>query len=296
MKATWSCRSWSAHRAYCPEFQPRRRNSTTPSSGSRISLPVHRPGQGRVAVQQRRAVERREQPLVRVHDERVGVLDALVPVPDAGREQAGPTVPAVHVEPQAVLARHGGHASQVVDDAGVGGTPRRHGGRERPGVAVGVDGGPERGAGHPVVRGAHDERVHLQDPQRVDDRGMRVLADRHPPAAPGRARPGPALGCLPGDQQGRQVRGRAPETKHPPADGGRPARSAISLSTRFSAWIAPAAWAQRRVCAAARQGAGRAGRPWPARCARGRGPRPGRRRPCSGQVRKRLSPGPTSRA
>ena len=32
-----------------------------------------------------------------------------------------------------------------------------------------------------------------------------------------------------------------PETKHPPAEAGIPARSAISRSTWFSAWIAPAA-------------------------------------------------------
>ncbi len=32
-----------------------------------------------------------------------------------------------------------------------------------------------------------------------------------------------------------------PETKHPPAEAGRPARSAISRSTSFSAWMAPAA-------------------------------------------------------
>ena len=35
-----------------------------------------------------------------------------------------------------------------------------------------------------------------------------------------------------------------PETKHPPAVGGIPARSAISRSTMFSAWIAPAASSQ----------------------------------------------------
>ena len=35
-----------------------------------------------------------------------------------------------------------------------------------------------------------------------------------------------------------------PETKHPPAPGGSPARSAISRSTWFSAWIAPAASSQ----------------------------------------------------
>ena len=35
-----------------------------------------------------------------------------------------------------------------------------------------------------------------------------------------------------------------PETKHPPAVSGRPARSAMSRRTRFSAWIAPAASSQ----------------------------------------------------
>ncbi len=35
-----------------------------------------------------------------------------------------------------------------------------------------------------------------------------------------------------------------PETKHPPAEAGSPARSAISRSTRFSAWIAPEASSQ----------------------------------------------------
>ena len=35
-----------------------------------------------------------------------------------------------------------------------------------------------------------------------------------------------------------------PDTKHPPAPAGSPARSAISRSTWFSAWIAPAASSQ----------------------------------------------------
>src|SRR5258708_8903670 len=35
-----------------------------------------------------------------------------------------------------------------------------------------------------------------------------------------------------------------PETKHPPADSGSPARSAISRSTLFSAWTTPAASSQ----------------------------------------------------
>jgi len=47
---------------------------------------------------------------VRVHDERVGVLDAVVPVPDAGREQAGAAVGAVDMEPQVVLTGDLGRA------------------------------------------------------------------------------------------------------------------------------------------------------------------------------------------
>jgi alpha,alpha-trehalose phosphorylase len=89
-------------------------------------LRVHRPGEPRVAVEQRGAVERGEQPLVRVHDERVGVLDAVVPVPDARREQAGAAVGAVHVEPEVVLSGDFGGTGQVVDDAGVRRARGRH--------------------------------------------------------------------------------------------------------------------------------------------------------------------------
>ena len=59
-----------------------------------------------IAVEQRRAVERREQPLVRVDDERVGGLDSVEPVADARREQRGAAVRGVDVHPEAAVAAH----------------------------------------------------------------------------------------------------------------------------------------------------------------------------------------------
>jgi hypothetical protein len=50
------------------------------------------------------------------------------------------------------------------------------------------------------------------------------------------------LGASPGrPASADRLAAEPPDTKHPPADAGSPARSAISRSTSFSAWIAPAA-------------------------------------------------------
>ena len=84
-------------------------------------LGVHRLGQVGLAVDQGGAVEGREEPLVRIDDERVGPLETGEPVPHRGREQrGGPAVGAVDVKPQRVLGGDVRHARQVVDDAGVG--------------------------------------------------------------------------------------------------------------------------------------------------------------------------------
>ena len=69
-------------------------------------LRVHRAGERGVAVEQRRAVERRVQPLVRVDHERVGVLDAGEPLAHARCEQRGAAVRRVDVHPDAALAAH----------------------------------------------------------------------------------------------------------------------------------------------------------------------------------------------
>ena len=68
-------------------------------------LRVRRSGDARVAVQQRARVERGEQPLVRVDDEAVGVLDAGEQVADARRRERGAAVRTVDVHPGAELRR-----------------------------------------------------------------------------------------------------------------------------------------------------------------------------------------------
>ena len=85
------------------------------------------------------------------------MLDPVVGGSDAGREQAGAAVGAVHVEPQLVLPRDGGHAGQVVDDAGVGGARGGHHRGERFWVTVFADGFAEGWPGELMVGGGHDQ-------------------------------------------------------------------------------------------------------------------------------------------
>ena len=111
-------------------------------------------------------------------------------------------------------------------------------------VGLGVERGPHRRGGEPVVGCLDDKRVHLQQPQCVDDRGVGVGADddaQPPPAAsrpavswrsPGRPRA--PTGCRPNRRRRSSRR----------ADAGSPASSAISRSTVFSAAIAPEASSQ----------------------------------------------------
>ena len=82
-------------------------------------LRVRLPGQLRLPVDQRAAVERREQPLVRIDDEAVRPLDALEQVPHRRRRQRRRSVRAVHMHPDTVLGAHVRHAGQVVDDSEV---------------------------------------------------------------------------------------------------------------------------------------------------------------------------------
>src|SRR5712664_3395532 len=67
---------------------------------------------GRVAVEQRRAVEWRKQPFVRVNDHGVGLLDAVEEPAHRGREQAGAAVSRVDVKPQSLLPGYFGHPGQ----------------------------------------------------------------------------------------------------------------------------------------------------------------------------------------
>ena len=71
---------------------------------------------------------------------------------------------------------------------------------------------------------------------------MRVLADDDPPpAAPTPASRASRLATSLATTSADRLAAEPPETKQPPAPAGSPARSAISRSTWFSAWMAPAA-------------------------------------------------------
>ena len=111
---------------------------------------------GRVAVDQRGAVQRREEPLVRVHDEAVGVTDAFEQVAVREREERGAAVGAVDVEPQTVLARVAADAFDIVDDARVGGAGGRDDAHDGLGTLIGLERGGEACASEPMVVGRHE--------------------------------------------------------------------------------------------------------------------------------------------
>jgi hypothetical protein len=77
------------------------------------------PGESGLAIQQRAAVERGEQPLVRVDDERVGVLDPGVQAPNGWRCKTRPAVRPVDVEPDAEIGADLRHGVEIVDRAEV---------------------------------------------------------------------------------------------------------------------------------------------------------------------------------
>ena len=80
------------------------------------------PGEFGVPVDQRTAVEGREEPLVRVEDERVSLLDAGVFVAYRSGKDSGSAVRAVDVEPPTALLRNLSKPGEIVDDAAIGRT------------------------------------------------------------------------------------------------------------------------------------------------------------------------------
>ena len=153
-------------------------------------LGVHRLGQVGLSVDQRGAVEGREQPLVGVDDERVGPLESgELLAHRRGEERRRAAVGAVDVEPQRMLCRDVGHAVEVVHDAGVGRPRRGHDADDVAPAAGRRAGPPQRVAGQPMVQRRHGQRAHAEHVQGLADRRVGVLADgdERPLAAP---RPG----------------------------------------------------------------------------------------------------------
>jgi hypothetical protein len=108
-----------------------------------------------------------------------------------------------------VLLRDGTDPGQVVHDPGVRRAGRAHHGRHVGQVVLGVQRLPEGLTGEPVVGRGHDERVHLQQAERVDDGGVGVAADDDP-QPPTRRGAVPALGDLARHSEGREVAGGPP--------------------------------------------------------------------------------------
>ena len=110
-------------------------------------------------------------------------------------------------------------------------------------VGIFVERGVHRIRGQPVVGSLHDQSVHLQQAQSVDDRGMRVRADDHPqvgrPSSPSRRFVG-----LAGDREGRQVAGRPARYEAPAGAMRQSGLVGDERSTVFSAAIAPDASSQ----------------------------------------------------
>ena len=154
-------------------------------------LGVHRLGQVRLAVDQRGAVEGREEPFVRVDDERVGPLESGELLAHRGREERRrAAVGPVDVEPQRLLCRHVGHAVEVVDDPGVGRARRGHHADDVGPPRVVAQRGTQRVAGQPVVPCGHGERPHAEDVQALptDEWASSLMAIRGRTGASARRR------------------------------------------------------------------------------------------------------------
>ena len=82
-------------------------------------LSERRRGKAWIAVEDRGAVERREQPLVRVDHDRVGPLDPVEQRPDGGGGESRAAVRAVDVQPDAEPPADLGDAGEIVDVAAV---------------------------------------------------------------------------------------------------------------------------------------------------------------------------------
>ena len=162
----------------------------------------------RIAIQDGRAVERGEQPLVRVHDERVGALDPVEERPNRRRRESGASVRAVHVHPKTEPLAHVGDGGKVVDDARVRRARRRAHGEDTVEVEA-LEGSVQGLAGETTVLVGRDlDHVDVHDPSRHRDRGMRIRRRNHSPSGL-RFRALRAANCL-AFGQGGVARGHQP--------------------------------------------------------------------------------------
>ena len=127
-----------------------------------------RPQVGHAPGQQQRRVERREQPLVRVHDDRIGTLPARERRSPLGQHRHDARIGRVDVQPQPLALRDVGEGRDRIDRGRRGRAEGRHD-RDRP-----VAGGPVGGDGRLERLGAHLEALVRPAPGRArhaPDRG-----------------------------------------------------------------------------------------------------------------------------
>ena len=210
-------------------------------------LGVGGPGDARVAVEQRAAVERGEQPLVRIDDEAVGALDAGEAVRGRSarraprrrrRRRRGTTCRS--------LGAHVGGAGEVVDRRRRSWCPHVAtiaNSRSRSVVVERVD---ASNAGAPrLMRTARRRRARARRRRPSHGPPARPTSG-HPPTRPsghGCGRGAPSARCRQRQRAATsalRLPAVPPLTNTPPAAAGSPARSAIQRSASFSANTAPA--------------------------------------------------------
>ena len=188
----------------------------------RRQLPVGRERQRRISVQQRARVVRREQPLVRVHDERVGPLDTVEQRPDGRRQERRASVGAVHVEPESAVGADVRDAGEVVDGPGVRRSGARHDG-EHAVAAVGLE---RRSRAHhrsAVPRASWGTESTSTSITRAADvhAGVRGVARGEPPSARA-GRPRRSAAVCRAVTSDERFPAEPPDTKTPPRSGGQP--------------------------------------------------------------------------
>ena len=217
-------------------------------------LGVHALGEPRLAVEQRGAVERREQPLVRVDDERVGELDAR----RSARARSARTAPR-----RRTRRRRGTTARARARPCRCRAGRRRCPALVVPDVATTATTDSGSASASSAARSASPvnrwsavrdhERVDVDDRQRVLDRRVRLVADRDAQPAVARllavALDEAAARGVAGDDERREVAGRAARDERAARrTPGSPAASAIQRSAWFSAATAPAASSHEIPC------------------------------------------------
>ena len=194
------------------------------------------------------AVHRRQEPLVRVHEQRIGPLATVQHVAQRRGDGGRASVGGVDMQPHAVLGAHVGGGGHGVDARGRGGADGGdHGDRPPARAHVGGHRLAQRIGPHPVLGVGLDLHEPVTPEAEHDagllDRRVRlgggVHAQRRQVVAPGHAaRADVEPGRLPGGGEGvqRRRRGAVGDLAEPVRSAGPSARPAIAASPARARW------------------------------------------------------------